>query len=76
MHVKELSQAASDLADSLATRPTSPGIEPAVRILSKLAGKVAAELDRLHLHPTDPAVAKALKQPLLEDTDAADKLAK
>ena len=76
VHAKELSQAASDLADSLARRPTSPGIEPAVRKLSKLARKVAAELDRLHLHPTDRAVAKALKQPLLEDTDAADKLAK
>jgi hypothetical protein len=76
VHANELSQAASDLADSLGKRPTSPGIETKVRRLSKLAGKVSGELDRLHLHPTDRAVAASLKQPLSNDADAADELSK
>jgi hypothetical protein len=76
VHAKELSGAASDLEDALAERPTSPGITSDVRKLSKLAGKVSRELEQLHLHPTDRNVAESLKQPLMDDTDAADKLAK
>ena len=76
VHAKELSDAASDFEDSLAKRPTSPGITSDVRKLSKLAGKVSRELEQLHLHPTDRHVAESLKQPLLDDADAADKLAK
>ena len=76
VHAKELSRASSDLADALAERPTSTGITPEVRRLSKLAAKVSRELERLHLHPTDRQVAKSLKQPLKADADAADKLAK
>jgi hypothetical protein len=37
VHADELSRAAFDLANALAKRPTSPGIEPDVRKLSKLA---------------------------------------
>jgi hypothetical protein len=76
VHAKELSGAARDFEDSLAKRPTSPGITSDVRKLSKLAGKVSRELEQLHLHPTDRNVAKSLKQPLLDDADAADKVAK
>jgi hypothetical protein len=76
VHAKELSQAASNLADALAERPTSPGIEAKVRRLSKLAGKVSDELEQLHLHPTDRTVAASLKRPLSDDADAADQLAK
>jgi hypothetical protein len=76
VHAKELSQAASDFENSLAKRPTSPGIASDVRELSKLAGKVSRELEQLHLHPTDSHVAESLKQPLLDDADAADELAK
>ena len=76
VHAKELSGAASNLADALAERPTSPGIEADVRKLSKLAAKVSAELERLHRHPTDRATAEALKQPLSDDADAADELSK
>jgi hypothetical protein len=76
VHAQELSSAASGFADSLAKRPTSPGIASDVRKLSKLAGKVSRELEQLHLHPTDRDVAKSLKQPLMDDADAADKLAK
>jgi hypothetical protein len=76
VHAKELSRAASDLQDALATRPTSPGIEADVRRLSRLAGKVAGQLEQLHLHPTDRGLAKSLEQPLSDDADAADELGK
>jgi hypothetical protein len=76
VHAKEMSRAASNLADALAERPTSPGIEPDVLKLSKLAAKVSDQLEQLHLHPTDRAVARSLKQPLMDDADAADKLSK
>jgi hypothetical protein len=76
VHAKDLSRAASNLEDALAERPTSPGITSGVRKLSKLAGKVSGELQQLHLHPTDRGVAASLKQPLSDDADAADKLAK
>jgi len=76
VHAKELSGAAGDFEDSLAKRPTSPGITSDVRKLSKLAGKVSRELEQLHLHPTDRNVAKSLKQALLDDAHVADKLAK
>lgn len=76
VHAKELSRAASNLADALGKRPTSPGITPDVRKLSKLAGKVSGQLEQLHLHPTDRRVAKSLEQPFKDDADAADKLAK
>jgi hypothetical protein len=76
VHAKELSRAASNLSDALAERPTSAGIEPKVRKLSKLAGKVSRELEQLHLQPTNRAVAKTLKKPLSDDADTADQLSK
>jgi hypothetical protein len=76
VHAKELSGAAADFEDSLAKRPTSPGIRSDVRKLSKLAGKVSRELEQLHLHPTDRDIARSLRQPLMDDAAVADKLAK
>ena len=76
VHAQELSGAASDLEDSLAERPTSPGITADVRKLSRLAGKVSRQLEQLHLHPTDRTIAASLEQPLIDDADAADELAR
>jgi hypothetical protein len=76
VHAKELSQAASHLADALGKRPTSAGIEPDVRKLSRVARKVSGQLEQLHLHPTDRNVAKSLEQPLSDAADAADELSK
>jgi hypothetical protein len=76
VHAEELSRAASDLADALAKRPTSSGIETNVRKLSRLAGRVSRHLQRLHLHPTNRSVARSLEQPLSDDADAADELSK
>jgi hypothetical protein len=76
VHAKELSRAASDLADALGERPTASGIEADVRKLSRLAAKVSRQLEQLHLHPTDRSLAESLEQPLSDDADAADELAK
>jgi hypothetical protein len=76
VHAEELSRAASDLADALAKRPTSPGIETDVRKLSRVAGKVSRHLQQLHLHPTSRSAARSLEQPLSDDADAADELSK
>ena len=76
VHAKELSQFASNMADALATRPVSHGIEQKVHKLSRLAARVAAQLEQLHLHPSDRSLAKSLEQPLSGDADAADKLGK
>ena len=76
VHAKELSQAASNFADALSERPTTPGIESDVRDLSQLAAKVSALLEQLHLHPTDRALAKRLTKPLSHHADAADELSK
>jgi hypothetical protein len=76
VHAEELSRAASDLADALAERPTSPGIETDVRKLSRVAGRVSRHLQQLHLHPTSRSFARSLEQPLSDDADAADELSK
>jgi hypothetical protein len=76
VHAQEMARAASDLQDALGKRPTSLGITADVRKLSRLAGKVSRELERLHLHPTSRTIARSLEQPLEEDVAAADKLAK
>jgi hypothetical protein len=76
VHAQEIARAASDLQDALGKRPTSLGITADVRKLSRLAGKVSRELERLQLHPTSRTIARSLEQPLEEDVAAADKLAK
>lgn len=76
VHAQELSGAAAQLGDSLAKRPTSPGIERDVRKLSGVAMRVSRHLEQLQLHPTDRTVAKSLEQPLTRDASAADELSK
>lgn len=76
VHSQELSQAASNMSDALAERPTSPGIKRDVRKLSRIAGRVSRHLEQLHLHPTDREIAASLEGPLTRDADAANKLSK
>jgi len=76
VHAEELSVAASGLADALAERSTSPGIEPDARKLSRLAERVSRHLEQLHLHPVNRVIASSLQQPLTDDADAADELSK
>jgi predicted small secreted protein len=76
VHAGELSQAASNMSDALAERPTSRGIGRDVRKLSRVARRVSRHLEQLQLHPTDREVAASLKDTLSKDADAADKLSK
>jgi hypothetical protein len=76
VHSEELSVAMSNLADALAERETSPGIEHKVREASKLAATVSGHFEQLHLHSTDRALVKKLKDAFRADGNAADMLGK
>jgi hypothetical protein len=71
-----LRREASNLADALGSRPTSPGIEAKVRDAGKLAGQVAAQLNRIHHDPADRAVAESVQHELSDLSDKADELSK
>jgi len=53
---------ASNLADALAHRPTSPGLERRTRVQARDAARLAARLRRLHDHPTDRDGARTLSR--------------
>jgi predicted outer membrane protein len=55
---------ASHLADALAERPTSPGIEKRVRAKAKDASAIASVLSRLHHHAGDREVAARAERAL------------
>jgi hypothetical protein len=57
IHADELAARASTFARDLARRPTVPAFETKVRAQARKAGRIAAELDRLHRQPTNRAVA-------------------
>jgi hypothetical protein len=71
-----LGKQASNFADALGQRPTSPGLETKTRSAGKLAGLVAQQFERLHRQPTDRAVASSVEKALSPLADKADKLAK
>jgi hypothetical protein len=64
VHAGELAQRASNFEDALSERPTTPGIEKAVRAEARKAGAIADLLDRLHADPTDEQIAASLKDRL------------
>jgi len=64
VHSDALRAEASHLADALAERPTSPGIERKVRAAARRAGAVAHVLSRLHHHPSDRVVAARAERAL------------
>jgi hypothetical protein len=53
VHSDVLRAQASHLADALAERPTSAGLERRVRAKAKDASAIASVLSRLHHHPAD-----------------------
>jgi hypothetical protein len=61
VHAGELATHASNFEDALSSRPTTPGIEKAVRKEAKKAGAIAGLLDELRAHPTDSSAANTLK---------------
>jgi hypothetical protein len=61
VHAGELSTRASNFQDALSTRPTTPGIEHAVREEAKKAGEVAGLFNQLEADPSNPELAAKLK---------------
>jgi hypothetical protein len=66
VHAGELSTRAANFQDALSTRPTTPGIEQAVRAEAKKAGQVAALFDRLAADPSNPELAARLEPQLVK----------
>jgi hypothetical protein len=64
VHAGELSTRASNFEDALSSRPTTPGIERAVRREADKAGRIAGLLDELAQNPTDTERAAGLKNQL------------
>lgn len=60
VHAGELYTRAANFQDALSTRPTTPGIERAVRDEAKKAGQVAALFDQLAADPSNPMLAAKL----------------
>jgi hypothetical protein len=61
VHAGQLQQRAANFENALSKRPTTPGIEKAVRDEAKKAGAISDLLGRLHENATDPATAADLK---------------
>jgi hypothetical protein len=61
VHAGELYTRAANFQDALSTRPTTPGIEKAVRDEAKKAGQVAALFDQLAADPSNPELAAKLE---------------
>lgn len=61
---EELRIQSSHLADALSRRRTLPSIERRVREKGKHAALLAATLQRLHDHPSDPSVGAAVASAL------------
>jgi hypothetical protein len=64
VHAGELAVRASNFEDALSERPTTPGIERAVREEARKAGAIAELLEQLEGNPTDAELAGALKERL------------
>jgi thioredoxin-like negative regulator of GroEL len=61
VHAGELYTRAANFQDALSTRPTTPGIEQAVREEAKKAGRIAALFDQLAADPSNPELAAKLE---------------
>jgi hypothetical protein len=61
VHAGELGTKASNFEDALSERPTTPGIEQAVRKEAKKAGAVADLFGQLAADPSNPELAASLK---------------
>ena len=60
-HAGELYTRASNFEDALSSRPTTPGIERAVREEAKKAGAIAELFDQLAADPSNPELAAKLE---------------
>jgi hypothetical protein len=71
VHANELQTRASNYEDALSTRPTTPGIEQAVREEAKKAGAIAHLFGELAADPSNPELAAALKPKFEQQGDCA-----
>jgi hypothetical protein len=71
VHAGELQTRASNFEDALSTRPTTPGIEQAVREEAKKAGAIAHLFGELAADPSNPELAAALKPKFEQQGDCA-----
>ena len=62
VHAGELATRASNFEDALSQRPTTPGIESAVRTEAEKAGRVADLLHQLEANDADSAVRAAYRE--------------
>jgi hypothetical protein len=61
VHAGELYTRAANFQDALSTRPTTPGIEKAVREEARKAGAIADLFDQLAADPSNPQLAATLR---------------
>jgi hypothetical protein len=71
VHAGELQARASNFEDALSTRPTTRGIERAVREEAKKAGAIADLFGQLAADPSNPELAASLKPKFEHQGDCA-----
>jgi hypothetical protein len=71
VHAGELHARASNFEDALSTRPTTPGIEKAVREEARKAGAIADLFGELAADPSNAELAAALKPKFEQQGDCA-----
>jgi hypothetical protein len=76
VHSRVLAEQATKVEQKLSSAEVSPGLEGKRRQADRLAAKVQSELERLHDHPADREVARAVADRLDEAAKAAEDLAK
>jgi hypothetical protein len=76
VHSQVLAEQARKVEQKLASAEVSPGLEAKRRQAGRLAAQVQSELERLHDHPADRELARAVANRLDEAAKAAEELAK
>jgi hypothetical protein len=71
VHAGELQTRASNFEDALSTRPTTPGIEQAVREEARKAGAIADLFGQLAADPSNPELAATLKPQFAQEGGCA-----
>jgi hypothetical protein len=71
VHAGELQTRASNFEDALSTRPTTPGIEQAVRDEARKAGAIADLFGQLAADPSNPELAATLKPQFAQEGGCA-----
>ena len=76
VHSQVLAEQATKVEQKLSSADVSPGLEGKRREADRLAVRVQSELERLHDHPADRGLARAVAGRLDQAAKAAEELAK